>query len=101
MRVWIFAAATAVAVCAGFPAVAQVNQFTPALRVAYDIKGAITAKGSSDAITMASNCNDWALGRPQVNETPVIEFMTQLAPVDGQPFYLETVTKDYKGPRVI
>jgi hypothetical protein len=77
---------------------AQAENFIPTLKVAYEIKGAVTAKGTSDAVAAAFSCADWAAGRLKINDTPTIEFMTSFGDVGGNPFYLETVTKDYKGP---
>lgn len=86
------------AVLASTSADSQGRVYLPTLKVAFDIAGAITAKGTSDALATGSICADWAAGRQKVNPKPTIEFMTEFAPVGDQPFYLETVTRDYAGP---
>jgi hypothetical protein len=92
-------AMAALAIIAGFPASAQVNNFSPALKVDFEIKGAIVAKGTTAVNIAAFSCADWAAGRPKINPKPLIEFMLDFdIPVDGQPFYTETLTRDYKGP---
>ena len=91
-------AVLAIACIAGGQAGAQVNNLSPAIKVDFDIKGATAAKGSTGANVFAFSCADWAAGRPKINDKPLIEFMTTFDPVNGNPFYLELLTRDYKGP---
>lgn len=83
----------------GFPVAAQVNNFTPAIKVDFEIKGAIDAKGTTSVNVAAFSCADWAAGRLQINEKPLIELMLTFdTSLKGHPFYTETLTRDFKGP---